>query len=43
MTVEEFIPWAMGRSEGERYKLVAGEIIAMTPERAGHALSLTHF
>jgi Uma2 family endonuclease len=39
MTVEEFIPWAMARPEGERYELVGGEIVAMAPERAAHARS----
>jgi Uma2 family endonuclease len=39
MTVEEFIPGAMARPEGEHYELVAGEIVAMAPERAGHARS----
>ncbi len=39
MTVEEFIPWAMARREGEHYELVGGEIVALAPERAGHARS----
>lgn len=39
MTVEEFIPWAMARPEGEHYELVAGEVVGMAPERAGHALT----
>lgn len=37
MTVEEFIPWAMARPETEHYELVAGEIVAMSPERSVHA------
>jgi Uma2 family endonuclease len=36
MTADEFIPWAMAQPEGRRYELVAGEIIAVAPERAGH-------
>jgi len=39
MTVEEFIPWAMARPETERYELVAGEVVAMAPERSLHALT----
>jgi Uma2 family endonuclease len=34
VTSREFIEWAMGRPEGERYELVAGEVVAMSPERA---------
>jgi Uma2 family endonuclease len=37
LSSEEFIAWAMTRPEGERYELVAGEIVAMAPERAAHA------
>jgi Uma2 family endonuclease len=36
MTADEFIAWAMKQAEGERYELVAGEVVAMAPERAGH-------
>lgn len=36
MTADEFIAWAMGQPEGERYELVAGEVVAMSPERASH-------
>jgi Uma2 family endonuclease len=39
MTTDEFIAWAMDRPRGERYELVAGEVIAMAPERAAHALT----
>ena len=39
MTVEEFIPWAMARPETEHYELIAGEVVAMAPERSGHALA----
>lgn len=38
MTADEFIAWAMERPEGEHYELVAGEVIAMAPERSAHAL-----
>jgi Uma2 family endonuclease len=37
MTAEEFIAWAQ-RLENGRYELVAGEVVAMSPERSGHAL-----
>lgn len=36
MTADEFLAWAMARPEGGRYELVAGEVVAMSPERAGH-------
>jgi Uma2 family endonuclease len=36
MTADEFIPWAMAQPEGFRYELVAGQVIAMSPERASH-------
>lgn len=39
MTVDEFIPWAMARPETEHYELIAGEVVAMAPERSGHALA----
>jgi Uma2 family endonuclease len=32
---DEFLAWAAGRPE--RYELVAGEVVAMSPERLGHA------
>ena len=35
MTADEFIPWAMNQSK--RYELVGGEVVAMSPERVGHA------
>jgi Uma2 family endonuclease len=38
MTSGEFIAWAMERPEGERWELVDGETVAMSPERSGHAL-----
>jgi Uma2 family endonuclease len=37
MTADEFIAWALDQPHG-RYELAAGEVIAMAPERAGHAL-----
>jgi Uma2 family endonuclease len=37
MTADEFLPWAMEQPEGQRYELVAGEVVGMAPERAGHA------
>lgn len=37
MTADEFIAWAMEQPEHEHYELVAGEIVAMSPERAAHA------
>jgi Uma2 family endonuclease len=36
MTSDEFIVWAMAQPEGERYELVAGEVVAMSPERLSH-------
>ena len=37
MTADEFIAWAMQQPEGQRYELVAGEVVGMAPERVGHA------
>lgn len=37
MTVEEFFAWLDEGPEGARYELVAGEVVAMAPERAAHA------
>jgi Uma2 family endonuclease len=37
MTADEFIAWALEQPHG-RYELANGEVIAMAPERAGHAL-----
>ena len=39
MTSDEFIVWAMARPPGERYELASGEVVAMAPERAAHALA----
>ena len=36
MTADEFIPWAMSQPEGRGYELVGGEVVARSPERAGH-------
>jgi Uma2 family endonuclease len=35
MSVDEFLAWAEGRPG--RYELAGGEVVAMSPERAGHA------
>ena len=37
MTADEFLDWAMAQPDGARYELVAGEVVAMAPERASHA------
>ncbi len=37
MTVDQFISWAMAQPDGPRCELVAGEVVAMAPERAAHA------
>ena len=37
MTSTEFVAWAMQQPEGERYELVAGEVVAKSPERLSHA------
>jgi Uma2 family endonuclease len=37
MTVDQYISWAMTQPDGPRYELVAGEVVAMAPERAAHA------
>lgn len=36
LTADAFIDWAMAQPTG-RYELVAGEVVAMSPERVGHA------
>jgi Uma2 family endonuclease len=36
MTADQFIAWAMQRPETEHYELVAGEVVAMAPERVAH-------
>lgn len=42
MTSDEFIAWAMEQPKGQRYELVAGEIVEMAPERSAHALTKFH-
>jgi Uma2 family endonuclease len=37
MTVDQFLAWLEDGPEGARYELVAGEVVAMAPERAAHA------
>ena len=37
MTVEQFLAGLEDGPEGARYELVAGEVVAMAPERAAHA------
>lgn len=37
MTVDEFLRWATAQPDGKRYELVAGQVVAMAPERAVHA------
>src|SRR3979409_1807285 len=43
MTGDEFIAWAMEQPEGKRYELVAGEVVAMAPERAAHGRAKFRF
>ena len=38
MSADEFLAWAMDQPEG-RYELASGEVVAMAPERAAHALA----
>ncbi len=37
MTVDQYLAWLGEGPEGQRYELVAGEPVAMAPERLGHA------
>jgi Uma2 family endonuclease len=37
MTADEFIAWAMERTDGGRCELVGGEVVGMAPERVSHA------
>jgi Uma2 family endonuclease len=39
MTSVEFIAWAMQQPDDQHYELAAGEVVAMAPERSGHALA----
>ncbi|MFW5834946.1 MAG: Uma2 family endonuclease [Pseudomonadota bacterium] len=41
MTVDTFLAWAMARPEGERYELLDGRIVAMSPETNRHNLVKT--
>jgi Uma2 family endonuclease len=43
MTADEFIAWAMEQPEGTHYELVAGEVVAMAPERAVHGRTKLRF
>jgi Uma2 family endonuclease len=43
MTGDEFIAWAMQQPEGKRYELVAGEVVAMAPERVAHGRTKGRF
>jgi Uma2 family endonuclease len=36
MMADEFLAWTMEQPENEHYELVAGQVIAMAPERATH-------
>src|SRR5215210_3336982 len=36
MTTDEFLAWTTRHPEGKRYELVAGEVVAMSPERVRH-------
>ena len=42
MTSDEFIAWAMDQPGGQRFELVAGELVGMAPERSSHALMKFH-
>lgn len=37
MTADEFLTWAEQQPDGQRYELVAGEVVAMASERAVHS------
>ena len=37
MDADEFIAWVMDQRDGRRYELLAGEVVAMSPERVAHA------
>ena len=38
MNADEFLAWAMEQPEGAHYELVAGQVVAMAPERAMHGM-----
>lgn len=42
MKSDEFIAWAMEQPETCHYELIDGEVVAMAPERAAHALTKFH-
>jgi Uma2 family endonuclease len=37
MNVDQFLSWAMAQPDAPRYELMAGQVVAMAPERAVHA------
>lgn len=39
MTSAEFLDWAMAQPKGRRHELVEGRVVAMAPERWGHAMA----
>jgi Uma2 family endonuclease len=39
MSSDEFIARAMEQPEGQRYELIAGQVVGMAPERSAHALT----
>jgi Uma2 family endonuclease len=39
MTADEFLAWTEDLPDGERYELVDGEVVAMSPERSVHGLT----
>ncbi len=41
MSADEFLAWVEGEPDRPRYELVAGEIVKMAPERAGHVHTKT--
>ena len=43
MTADDFIAWAMEQPETGHYELVAGEVVAMAPERAAHVRAKQRF
>ena len=41
LTADAFVEWAMNQPSG-RFELLCGEVVAMSPERAGHARVKKH-
>ncbi len=37
MDADAFVAWAIQQPRGKRYELANGEVVAMAPERSGHA------